>query len=51
MGSANKMVKHHHGAASNPARVNTTASEGLQIVKRKCESGKLNFKVNAYVRI
>ncbi len=33
MGSANKMVKHHHhGAASNPARANTTAREGLQIV-------------------
>jgi hypothetical protein len=45
------MVKHHHGAVSNPARANTTASEGLQIVKRKCESGKLNFKGNAYVRI
>ncbi len=51
MGSANKMVKHHHGASSNPARANTTAREGLQIVKRKCESGKLNFEVNAYVRI
>lgn len=32
MGSANKMVKHHHGAASNPARANTTAREGLQTV-------------------
>jgi hypothetical protein len=51
MGSANKKVKHHHGAASNRARANTTAREGLQILKRKCESGKLNFKVNAYVRI
>ncbi len=47
------MLKHHHGAASNPARANTTAREGsgLQILKRKCESGKVNFEVNAYVHM